>query len=229
MRKILSRSLLGLLLIVIGVGYMGNHLGLWEGFDIFFDGWWAILFILIPSVLSMISDGIHQGNTITALIGLILFLSQIEVLEGVSIWKIILCAIVIVIGLGIIFKPAVRPRKKIELHYTNGSATTEKQHVSFGSSTFGFDGQKFEGGRYSVSFGELILDLRGATIEHDCELDINVAFGSLELKLPENVVLINNTGSFFGGVDINRNSVSDPNFPKIILSGTCAFGGVEVE
>ena len=54
MRRILSRSLLGLLLIVIGVGYMGNHLGLWEGFDIFFDGWWAILFILIPAVLSMI-------------------------------------------------------------------------------------------------------------------------------------------------------------------------------
>jgi len=228
MRKTLSRSIFGLLLIAVGIGYLGNFIGLWEGFDLFFDGWWAIFCIMLPAILSMISDGINRANTIVALIGLILYLSQIEVFDDISVGKIILCAVVIVIGLGIIFKPAIRPRKKNKAYYVKIDGVEEKQHVSFGSSTFSFDGRPFEGGQYSVSFGELTLDLREASIEHDCELEIGVSFGSLELLLPENVVLVNNTGSFFGGVDVHRKRTSDPNLPKIILNGSCAFGGVEV-
>lgn len=228
LRKIASRSILGLLLIAVGIGYLAKHLGYWPEFTIFFDGWWAILFLVLPAVLSIISDGFNQGNIILGLVGVILFLSQFKVFGETSAWEIILCAILIVIGIGIIFKPAVRPKKKDNTHYVSGS-TAEKQSVAFASSTFRFDGRTFDGGNYSVSFGELILDLRGAVIEHDCELAIQVAFGSMEILLPENMVLVNNTGSFFGGVEIKRRGTPDPNYPKIILTGNCAFGGVEIK
>ena len=227
MRKILSRSLLGLLLIAVGVGYLGKHLGFWQDFTIFFDGWWAILFLVIPAVLFIISDGFNHGNVILGLVGITLFLSQIEVLVDVPIGKIVLCVAVIVIGIGIIFKPAVRGKNQKDTHFAS-EAADDKQSVAFGSSTYDFSGRTFTGGDYAVSFGELILDLRGAVIEHDCELKIHVAFGSMEIKLPDNVVLVNNSGSFFGGVEIKRHGTTDPNYPKIILTGNCAFGGVEV-
>lgn len=227
MRKILSRSLLGLLLIAVGIGYLGKHLGFWQDFTIFFDGWWAILFLVIPSVLFIISDGFNHGNVILGLVGITLFLSQIEVLVDVPIGKIVLCVAVIVIGIGIIFKPAVRGKNQKDTHFAS-EAADDKQSVAFGSSTYDFSGRTFTGGDYAVSFGELILDLRGAVIEHDCELKIHVAFGSMEIKLPDNVVLVNNSGSFFGGVEIKRHGTTDPNYPKIILTGNCAFGGVEV-
>lgn len=227
MRKILSRSLLGLLLIAVGIGYLGKHLGFWQDFTIFFDGWWAILFLVIPSVLFIISDGFNHGNVILGLVGITLFLSQIEVLVDVPIGKIVLCVAVIVIGIGIIFKPAVRGKNQKDTHFAS-EAADDKQSVAFGSSTYDFSGRTFTGGDYAVSFGELILDLRSAVIEHDCELKIHVAFGSMEIKLPDNVVLVNNSGSFFGGVEIKRHGTTDPNYPKIILTGNCAFGGVEV-
>ena len=227
MRKILSRSLLGLLLIAVGIGYLGKHLGFWQDFTIFFDGWWAILFLVIPSVLFIISDGFNHGNVILGLVGITLFLSQIEVLVDVPIGKIVLCVAVIVIGIGIIFKPAVRGKNQKDTHFAS-EAADDKQSVAFGSSTYDFSGRTFTGGDYAVSFGELILDLRSAVIEHDCELNIHVAFGSMEIKLPDNVVLVNNSGSFFGGVEIKRHGTTDPNYPKIILTGNCAFGGVEV-
>ena len=224
LRKILSRSLLGLLLIAVGIGYLGKHLGFWQDFTIFFDGWWAILFLVIPSVLFIISDGFNHGNVILGLVGITLFLSQIEVLVDVPIGKIVLCVAVIVIGIGIIFKPAVRGKNQKDTHFAS-EAADDKQSVAFGSSTYDFSGRTFTGGDYAVSFGELILDLRGAVIEHDCELKIHVAFGSMEIKLPDNVVLVNNSGSFFGGVEIKRHGTTDPNYPKIILTGNCAFGG----
>ena len=44
----------GIAIIALGVIFGGNALG-WFNIDIFFDGWWT-LFIIVPSVISLITE-----------------------------------------------------------------------------------------------------------------------------------------------------------------------------
>ena len=229
MKKLFWRYFWGLLLIAIGVGYLGNHLGLWSGFTVFFDGWWAILFIVIPAIMSMINNRINTTNTLAALIGILLFLSQTKRLAEVPVGKIALCAVVIFMGIRLILKPTHRRKKRADLRYVNEEAEIDKQRVLFGSDEISFRGRTFGGGNYSVSFGALSLDLREATLSHDCEIHIDVVFGAVELLLPEGTVVINDTNSLCGVVNIQRGRHTDPNLPKIFLCGTCTFGGAEVK
>ena len=46
MKKTLTNFLWGLFFIIIGIGFLGEALNLWN-FELFFPGWWT-LFIIIP-------------------------------------------------------------------------------------------------------------------------------------------------------------------------------------
>ena len=64
--KDLGNKILGLIFIVIGIIVMLNALDV-TNIDIFFDGWWT-LFIIIPSLVSLI----NQKDITGSLIGLYL-------------------------------------------------------------------------------------------------------------------------------------------------------------
>ena len=50
-RKYLSKLFLGLCVIAVGIGYLGNHLDIlpWTGFTLFFPGWGS-LFLLVHEI-----------------------------------------------------------------------------------------------------------------------------------------------------------------------------------
>lgn len=60
MKKKLTNILWGLFFIIIGVGFAGNALGIWD-FNLFFPGWWTLL-IIIPCFISMIQSGFGVGS-----------------------------------------------------------------------------------------------------------------------------------------------------------------------
>ena len=64
----------GIALIVIGIGFGGEALGLWN-FEVFFNGWWT-LFIIVPCLTNMFESGIKRSNTIGLTIGSLLLLSS---------------------------------------------------------------------------------------------------------------------------------------------------------
>ena len=53
--KDLGNKILGIIFIVIGIIIMLNALDV-TSIDVFFDGWWT-LFIIIPSLVSLINQG----------------------------------------------------------------------------------------------------------------------------------------------------------------------------
>ena len=42
----------GILLIVVGILFLGRNMNWWD-FSIFFDGWWT-LFLIVPSIISLV-------------------------------------------------------------------------------------------------------------------------------------------------------------------------------
>ena len=63
----------GIAIIALGVIFGGNALG-WFDINIFFDGWWT-LFIIVPSVISLITDKERWSSLGFLVAGVILLLA----------------------------------------------------------------------------------------------------------------------------------------------------------
>ncbi len=68
----INDKILGILVILVGFGYLGNALDWWN-FTIFFDGWWAVLIMLL-CIFNFIKNGIGLFNIACFLISLYFFL-----------------------------------------------------------------------------------------------------------------------------------------------------------
>ena len=90
----------GIALIVIGIGFGGEALGLWN-FEVFFNGWWT-LFIIVPCLTNMFESGIKRSNTIGLTIGSLLLLSSWNVVPE----ELVVSLLLVVIGGVLIF---IRP------------------------------------------------------------------------------------------------------------------------
>ena len=90
----------GVALVIVGIGFGGEALGLWN-FELFFNGWWT-LFIIVPSLLNLFESGMKRSNTIGVTIGVLLLLSSWHVIADDLVMPILL----IVIGGVLIF---IRP------------------------------------------------------------------------------------------------------------------------
>ena len=54
------RSIVGLLFIGLGIGYLGEQMNWWQ-FSIFFPGWWT-LFLIVPGILSILEYGVNFAS-----------------------------------------------------------------------------------------------------------------------------------------------------------------------
>ena len=104
MKKV-ENVLWGVVFIIIGLILGLNALGV-TNIDIFFDGWWS-LFIIVPSVVSIVKNYKDVSAYIWLAIGVALLLSAQGILDMSVIGKLILPAVLVAIGVGIIFKDTV--------------------------------------------------------------------------------------------------------------------------
>ena len=100
--KILKNVILGILFISLGVIFALNALDVTD-IDVFFEGWWS-LFVILPSVSRLISERDKTGSIIGLVIGVALLLSAQGIIDFSTILKLILPAVLIIIGVRIIFR-----------------------------------------------------------------------------------------------------------------------------
>lgn len=120
-RRAVANALLGLAVIAVGVGYLGNHLDFcpWENFTLFFPGWGA-LFLIVPAVYFFICHPSSVFWPICFLGGVLIILSKQESFEFGKAAAIVLAVAVIFVGLRILLIPLFRraKRKKKERFHT---------------------------------------------------------------------------------------------------------------
>ncbi|MBQ3433202.1 hypothetical protein IJG22_02810, partial [Candidatus Saccharibacteria bacterium] len=113
----------GIAIIALGIIFGGNALGIFS-LDIFFDGWWT-LFIIIPSIISLITD----KDKITSLgfiaVGVILLLAAQDVFSYDVAWKVILAVFLVAIGLSIIVRSLFHSKNNQEVAKKVAEATED--------------------------------------------------------------------------------------------------------
>ena len=214
----------GAVFIVIGLVLGLNALGV-TNIDIFFDGWWS-LFIIVPSVVSIIKNYKDVSAYIWLAIGIALLLSAQGILDMSVIGKLILPAVLVAIGVGIIFKDRVSSRANEEIDELNKS-NKEEFYATFSGQKLNFAGDEFKGVSLNAIFGGIDLDLKNANIVEDKIINATSVFGGINIFVPENVNIQVKSTSIFGGV--NNKTKNKDEQPTIYVKAFCLFGGVDIK
>ena len=224
--KNLSRVLWGIVLIFIGVIWGLNRTGVAD-INIFFDGWWT-LFIIVPSAISFFEKGNNKvSSLIFLIIGVLLLLAAQGLFEFEILWEILLPAIVVLIGLSLIFGNKVDFNVKEKTKCLD-SEDTENIFAAFGEQNVTKSGEKFEKANLNAIFGSVKLDLREAKLEKETVIGAWAIFGGIEILVPKDCIVKVKGTPIFGGISNERKNNEDAK--KIIyIEGYAVFGGIEIK
>ncbi len=225
MNKI-SNILWGMVFIILGIIFGLNALEI-TNINIFFDGWWT-LFIIVPCFIGLFKDEDKSGNLIGLIIGLCLLLGCIDIIEFTLIWKLMVPAILVMIGLSFIFKDTLNSKVKKEIKKLN--KTEAKEYCScFSGQTIDFNNEEFTGCSISAVFGGVKCDLKKAVIKEDTVINASSIFGGITIYVPEDVNVKISSTSIFGGVSDERKNKTKDNEHTIYINATSLFGGIEIK
>jgi predicted membrane protein len=220
-----SKFVLGVILIVLGILFLVDQVGLFNTFNISF---WNIFWTFWPLILiflgvKVLVDGNSNRGIILLVLGVVFLSTNLFKWDFFSIlWPVI----IITIGLSILFK---RESGTVNASKSTSSEDTISESVVFWGVERKVKSKNFKGGDINVAFGGMELDLREAKIAKEgAKLNISCAFGGVELFVPKDCRVKTNGTGILGGWDskVEEREVSTP---VLEISGGVAFGGVEIK
>ena len=221
-----SNILWGIVLVAVGAVFALNALDVTD-IDVFFDGWWT-LFIIVPCTIGLFTEQDKIGNIIGIAIGVFLLLSCQNIIKFEMLWKLLIPAVIIIIGLKLVFGGLFDNKsKEITEKMKEQGKTLQTKCAVFSGEELKFDGEVFDGAEFTAVFGGIKCDLKNAVIDRDVIIKTTAIFGGIDIFVSDNVNVKINSTSIFGGMT-NKTS-SKQNVPTIYVSGVCLFGGVDVK
>lgn len=215
----------GIILIVVGIIIGLNSLGI-ANINIFFDGWWS-LFIIIPSLADIIKRPNKASNYGWLTLGIVLLLCAQDILKFEVIGKLIFPAILVFIGLSLLFKDKVGKKVKEKIKTLNQEGL-EEYYATFSGQEINKAGEEFNGASLNAIFGGIDLKLQDAKIQKDILINATAVFGGIDIIVPSNVNVKVQSISIFGGTD-NKITKQTENLPTIYVKAFCLFGGTDIK
>lgn len=228
MKKNYSNVFWGIALILVGIGYGGQTLNLWD-FNIFFPGWWT-LFIILPSLFSMFEQRLNVFNTFGLILGILLLLDSIDIINNVSIYKLVFPLIIILIGFSLLFsKKNNFNKKKMNKNTINGNGKIVKAYGILSGQTIKPLNQEFSGANTVSILGGVDIDLRMAIIKEDILITAVVILGGTDIFLPPNVNVVVSGIPVLGDIENRVNVCPIENAPTVYIDAVCVLGGLDIK
>ncbi len=225
MKKI-SSVLWGIVLIAAGALFALNAFNI-TNINIFFDGWWT-LFLILPCAIGLFTQREKTGNIIGIAVGVSLLLCCQDILSFSVLWKLLVPAVIVMIGLKMVFSGLFGNKaNEIIAKMKQNGGQAKVGCAIFSGCDLKFDGQVFEGAELTAVFGGVKCDLRNAVIEKDCAIRSSAIFGGVDILVPDHINVKVSSVSIFGGV--SNKTCAHKDAPTVYVSGTCMFGGVEIK
>ncbi len=103
-------------------------------------------------------------------------------------------------------------------------------HAVLGGVKKNIQSKNFKGGEIVCFMGGAEISFMQADILQPVVLEVNTVFGGTKLIIPGNWEVQSEISAVFGGVEDKRNfqNQNPDTDKKIILKGSCLFGGVEI-
>lgn len=242
---------IGVLFIVVGLLYACSALDFID-FSIFFPGWWT-LFIIVPCLYALARKNEDKtGPVIGLIIGICFLINAQDIDFHIDFFPMALAVLCILIGWKLIFPGKKKERKHVEVNYN--SETGEKEVVIndvkfdntytknsngyvnasaiLGGKDIRVDNECFTGADICVIMGAVDLNLRNAIISEDVYINVTAIMGGVDIYVPANVrVVTDSCTTIMGGIDVNTTyaNFQAADAPRVIITGTCVMGGIDIQ
>ncbi len=220
------RSLFGIFIIAVGVVILLGNLDYLDTSHIF-STYWPLVIVVIGLVNLLDRHGSKMFASILLIVGVLLQLKEldIEVLQNVNIYEFIFPVTIILVGLWNIIPRATREKRN------NIDSRDVIDHVAvFSGRDIINNSPDFKGGNLFSAFGGIDVDLRHADIiSHEpVVIDVFVAFGGIELKVPSDWRVEYHGISLFGDADDKTDPAIQKSNRVVIIKGLVMFGGLDI-
>lgn len=221
----------GIAIIGLGIIFGGNAIGIFN-IDVFFDGWWT-LFIIVPSVISLITEKEKISSLCFIGVGVVLLLAAQNVFSYEVAWKVILAIFLVMIGITIIVKSLIHSKNDEEVAKKvkdlGDGKTMDSQMAIFSGSERVYKDEVFVGSNIVAIFGGVNLDLRNAKFEKDTVIKAFALFGGIDIAVPDDVKVKIKSGFIFGGFSDDRKNATEKGKHTVYIDAAGGFGGVSVD
>lgn len=228
---ITPRLILGLTLILIGIVFTLDQMGIID------DAWDLLRFWPALLIVAGASKILWPGSSTSRVTGLILLavgawllLEQLDVLH-ISFWN-YWPLLIVFIGLRIAWQ-GILGRRGGEA--ASDSASTVNAVAVMGGSTRRSTSEDFRGGDMIAFMGGCEVDLTGARIsDPPAVIDAFAFWGGCEIRVPEDWIVIVKGIPLLGGYEDNTHPVTTEYVPgvirqELVVKGFAIMGGVEVK
>ncbi len=222
MKKVFG-AVIGALLVAAGVLGILNVFGLATDIKINLDGWWWAVFLILPALYGLITSQSKLGNLFVLVVGVYLLLASRGVLGYGTVWKLIVPLLLVLLGVKFILK-VFHPQA-----LSSASKHSDEFVTYFQTQTHKHPQDTRPLAKVGTVFGGSVCDLTDARFSEENSLDVFCLFGGVELYLPSDVEVVQNTFCLFGGLDDKRKMGSDPKQKRLTINGCCTFGGIEIK
>jgi predicted membrane protein len=220
------KIIFGIVLVVIGTLLLIDRFGLVFPYNI--DIWsiigtfWPLILIIIGGKLLIERN--TTGGLILFILGCVLLLTN---LFDFNFFAVLWPLLIIGLGLSILFKG--------DGCYFNRVSSDEdsddyiKDSILFWGKERKATSKNFKGGDINVAFGAIELNLRDVKVaKKGAKLNVGVAFGGVEIFVPNNCRVKTSGSVVLGGWDPNLKE-NDVKEPVLEITGTVILGGVEIK
>lgn len=225
MQKNYTKIIIGVILILVGVGFLSETTGIWGslGFST-----WRLIGLIWPAILLFVGTKMILNENTTA--GIILLTFGLGVLlSNLFNWNffgVLWPLVLIAIGISIFLK---KENDNINTGIKKEERNEFQDSIIFWGADKILTSKNFKKGDINVAFGGYKLDMSDAKIsKNGAKLIANAAFGGIEIIAPKDCKVVSNGSGIFGGWD-NKLSDKDIKAPVLEISGSAIFGGIEIK
>lgn len=211
--KLSTNIIIGILLVVAAIGYIGNVFEVWH-FTLFFPGWWT-LFLIIPAVIAIAADGFHTSWAVLLGVGILLLINRLGILPS---WlsKLTIPAVILAIGFLVIFRSKENGVSPFYLSILSGR-------------TPNYNGREFTGAVCVSMLGGVDLKLKDAKIKDGAVVYALAILGGVDVMLPPEVNVGTTCIPLLGGLSEPKNRTYDASYPTVKVNAIAILGGIDVK
>jgi putative transmembrane protein len=225
-KNFLVRAFFGITIAAFGGVLLLKNLEIikFDSWHVFWGTVWAAGLILagLMTIFSSRRASLRVWGLLLMTIGVSIGLGAYGVIN-ISVWKIFWPVMLIAIGLTVSVGSGGRKRSKKLAAADSGS---EKIAIFYGEESR-VKGD-YTGGSVTAIFGGVELDLHQAKIKDGAVIDVFTFCGSVNINMPDDVIVKNEVHGILGGSEDKTVSKSSAK-KTIYLRGECVLGGLEVK
>lgn len=214
----------GLLIIIAGVLLLLSNFEV-GGVKEIVQSWWPLIIVIFGLFGFWNSERQFFWPALTTIVGLLILLNTLDIAEldyGKLFWP----AVFVVIGTSLVFGSFQRKNhRQVQTHKDNSHTTS----VFLSSASSRNVSDNYLGGTVSVVMGGAEIDLSSSKIKKSATLDVNVLMGGIDLRVPADVIVKNQTQLIMAGFEDKSLPKSTKSQPVLYIRGMVIMGGIEVQ